>query len=72
MQIGWATDMPGIYASAPERRKDEIVGAVAIRIQGGAITEVLRNTLRWFPEVTGSCQPICAGRSIAIVLYSEL
>ncbi len=45
IQIGWTTDTPGINASAPVRDGDEIIGAIATRIQGLFITNILSGTL---------------------------
>ncbi len=45
IQIGWTTDTPGINASAPVHAEDEIIGAIATRIQGRFITNILSGTL---------------------------
>lgn len=45
IQVGWTTNTPGINASAPVRVGDEIIGAIATRIQGRFITNILSGTL---------------------------
>jgi C4-dicarboxylate-specific signal transduction histidine kinase len=46
IQVGWTTDVPGINASSPVKRDDEVIGAIATRIQGKFITDILISTLR--------------------------
>jgi len=45
IQVGWTTDTPGINASAPVTNGSQIVGAIATRIQGKFVTEILKSTL---------------------------
>jgi len=45
IQVGWTTDTPGINASAPVLGESDVVGAIATRIQGSFITEILSSTL---------------------------
>ncbi|MBN1953624.1 MAG: GAF domain-containing protein [Anaerolineae bacterium] len=45
IQVGWTTDTPGINASAPVVVDDEVIGAIATRIQGIFITEILKSSL---------------------------
>ncbi|RLC92551.1 MAG: hypothetical protein DRI77_12875 [Chloroflexi bacterium] len=45
IQRGWTTDTPGINASAPVVKEGQAIGAIATRIQGEFVTDILRNTL---------------------------
>ncbi len=45
IQQGWTTDTPGINASAPVQRETDVIGAIATRIQGEFVTDILRSTL---------------------------
>ncbi|HEY73943.1 MAG: hypothetical protein DRJ03_06570 [Chloroflexi bacterium] len=45
IQRGWTTDTPGINASAPVAGETEVIGAIATRIQGEFLTDILRSTL---------------------------
>jgi len=45
IQRGWTTDTPGINASAPVQQDTDVIGAIATRIQGEFVTDILRSTL---------------------------
>lgn len=45
IQVGWTTDTPGINASSPVGEAAEPIGAIATRIQGAFITDILESTL---------------------------
>jgi len=45
MQVGWTTDTPGLAASSPVESDSEVIGAIATRIKGVFVTDILISTL---------------------------
>ncbi len=68
MQVGWTTDTPGINASQPVKDGGKIIGAIATRIQGKFVTDILKSTLA---QDSGDALAAGAGADSDIYLVNQ-